>query len=76
MGWGFFKKVKDAIKKAGQFVKNKVIKPGVELVKKALPAVIKVAPAIGTAIGGMKGNPALGAQIGSMVSNVGQTLNI
>ena len=74
MAWGFFKKVKDAFKKAGQFIKNKVIKPGAELVKKALPKLIKAAPAIGTAIGGAKGNPQLGAQIGQMVSNVGASL--
>ena len=74
MAWGFFKKVKDAFKKAGQFIKNKVIKPGIDIVKKALPKLIKAAPAIGTAIGGMKGNPALGAQIGSTVANIGQSL--
>jgi len=74
MAWGFFKKVKDAFKKAGQFIKNKVIKPTVEIAKKALPKLIKAAPAIGAAIGSSKGNPQLGAQIGQMVSNVGQAL--
>ena len=85
MAWGFWKKIKNAFQKAGQWVKNKVIKPVVntvkkivtsEPVKKVTGAVLNLAPAIGTAIGGAKGNPAAGAKIGTAVQGIGRSIGL
>lgn len=79
MGWGFFKKIKEAFKKAGQWVKRKVIDPvvgGVKKIFRAEPvkAVVKMAPVIGAAIGGAKGNPQMGLQVGQAVQGIGTVL--
>ena len=79
MAWGFWKKIKNAFKKAGQWIKNKVIQPVAGFVKKIFTSepvkkVVQAAPQIGAAIGAAKGNPALGAQIGATVQQVGTAL--
>ena len=62
---GFFKKVGRGLKKAGQAVYNKVIKPVYKKVIK--PVVAKSGAALGTAagaaIGSYAGNPEMGAKI-------------
>ena len=76
MGWGFFKKVKDAVKKAGKWMRDKVINPVVKpIVKTGLDVIKKYGPEIGTAFGSMKGNPQLGMKIGSMVQQFVPSIN-
>ena len=76
MAWGFWKKIKNAFQKATAWVRDKVVKPVIntvkkivtsEPVKKVTGAVLNLAPAIGAAVGGTKGNPAVGAQVGTAV---------
>ena len=85
MAWGFWKKIKNAFQKAATWVKEKVVQPVVntvkkivtsEPVKKVTGAVLNLAPAIGTAIGGAKGNPAVGAQVGTAVQGVGRAIGL
>ena len=83
MAWGFWKKIKNAFKKAGQWIKNKVIQPVVNFGKKVftkaepiLNTAVKLAPAIGAAVGGAKGNPQLGAQAGMAIQGVGGALGL
>ena len=81
--WGFFKKIKEAFKKAGKWVKDKVIKPvadfGKKVFTKAKPLVdtaVKLAPVIGAGVGAAYGNPAAGAKVGSVVQGVGGALGL
>ena len=81
--WGFFKKIKEAFKKAGKWVKDKVIKPvadfGKKVFQKAKPLVdtaVKLAPVIGAGVGAAYGNPAAGAKVGSVVQGVGGALGL
>ena len=84
MAWGFFKKIKNAFKKAGDWVKNKVIKPVVNTakkvftpdnIKKVIDTGMKLAPAIGGAVAASQGAPPqAGMAIGSTVQGVGKTL--
>ena len=85
MAWGIFKKIARAFKKAAQWVHNKVIKPVANTAKKILKsdaikpiinAGLKLAPAIGGAIGASKGNPQAGLAIGSAVQGVGNSLGL
>ena len=76
MGWGFFKKIKNGLTKAFNWVKDKVVKPVINVGKKILGVGVKAAPAIATAIGAAKGNPEIGAMVGSAVQNVGNALGI
>ena len=83
MAWGFFKKIKNAFKKASDWVKDKVVKPAVNIVKKviespftkkAVDTGVKLAPMIGAGIGGSQGNPQAGLAIGNTVQNIGNSL--
>ena len=83
MAWGFWKKIKNAFKKAGQWIKNKVIQPVVNFGKKVftktkpiLNTAVKLAPAIGAAVGGAKGTPPFGAQAGMAIPGVGGALGL
>jgi len=77
MGWGIFRKIKDGIKKAGRFIKDRVIKPIAkpENVRKVIDTGIKLAPLIGAGVStAYTGNPQAGMMIGSKVQNVGNQL--
>ena len=84
MAWGFFKKIKNAFKKAGDWVKNKVIKPVVNTakkvftpdnIKKIIDTGMKLAPAIGGAVAASQGAPPqAGMAIGKAVQGVGNNL--
>ena len=79
MGFGLFKKIKDAFKKASTWLKDKVIKPviniGKKVVKPILNTGIKLAPAIASAVSTAKtGSPQAGAAIGSGIQSIGRSL--
>ena len=84
MAWGLFKKIKNAVKKAAQWVRDKVIKPVINTVdkvikspttKKLLDTGTKLAPVIATGIStATTGNPQMGYAIGSSIQNVGNAL--
>lgn len=42
MGFGIFKKLKDGFHKVRKFISNKIVKPAVEVIKKAKPVLEKV----------------------------------
>ena len=49
MAWGIFRKIARAFKKAGEWVKNKVVKPVVNIAKKVItPENVKKAIDVGT----------------------------
>ena len=79
MAWGFFKKIKDAFKKAGKWVKDKIINPVVSIakpiLKTGLDVVSKAGTAIGGAIGTAKGNPELGLKIGGAAQGLAGQIN-
>ena len=62
MAWGLWNKIKQGFKKAGNFVKNKVLKPVVDKVIKPFK------PIIGGAISAI--NPAAGAIAGKVMDSV------
>ena len=62
MAWGLWNKIKQGFKKAGNFVKNKVLKPVVDTVIKPFK------PIIGGAISAI--NPAAGAIAGKVMDSV------
>ena len=62
MVWGLWNKIKQGFKKAGNFVKNKVLKPVVDTVIKPFK------PIIGGAISAI--NPAAGAIAGKVMDSV------
>ena len=72
MSWGFFKKIKNGIKKAGKFIKEKVV----PVVKKVANTAVKFAPIIGSAVGAVTGNPIAGAGIGNLIKGVGGKLGL
>ena len=84
MAWGLFKKIRDGIKKAAQWVKDKVIKPVINFGKKILKSDtvktvidtgMKLAPAIGGAVASSQGAPPqAGMAVGSAVQSFGKTL--
>ena len=84
MAWGLFKKIRDGIKKAAHWVKDKVIKPVVDFGKKVLKSDtvktvidtgMKLAPAIGGAIASSQGAPPQsGIAAGSAVQSIGKVL--
>jgi len=84
MGFGLFKKIKDAIKSAGKWVHNKVIKPVVNTakkvvtpdnVKKAIDLGVKLGPLIGGAVStATSGNPMPGLKAGHIAQGIGNNL--
>ena len=84
MGFGLFKKIKDAFKKAAQWVKDKVIKPVIDTGKKILKSDtvktiidtgMKLAPAISTAVASSQGVPPQeGLAIGKALQGIGKAL--
>ena len=79
MAWGFFKKIKDAFKKVGKWVKDKIISPVVNfvkpIVKTGLDVVSKAGTTIGGAIGAATGNPGLGLKIGGAAQGLAGQIN-
>ena len=84
MGWGIFKKIKNAFKKAGGFVKNKIITPVIkaakniiksDTTKKLINTGVKLAPIIGAGISTAAGaGPAAGMKVGHVVQGIGNNL--
>ena len=84
MGFGLFKKIKDALKSAGKWVHNKVIKPVVNTakkvitptnIKKGIDTGIKLAPLIGGAVStATSGNPMTGLKAGHIAQGIGNNL--
>ena len=81
--WGFFKKIKEAFKKAGKWIKDKVITPVVDFGKKVftkakpiLGAAVKLAPAIGAGVGAAYGNPVAGAKAGTVIQGIGGAIGL
>ena len=84
MAWGLFKKIRDGIKKAAQWVKDKIIKPVIDTgrkilksdtVKKVIDTGMKLAPAIGGAIASSQGAPPQGGiAVGTAIQGIGKTL--
>ena len=84
MAWGLFKKIRDGIKKAARWVKDKVIKPVINTGKKILKSDtfktlvdtgMKLAPVIGGAIASSQGAPPQsGIAAGSAIQSFGKTL--
>ena len=84
MAWGLWKKIRDGIKKAAQWVKDKVIKPVINFGKKILKSDtvktvidtgMKLAPALGGAIASSQGAPPQGGiAVGTAVQSIGKAL--
>ena len=83
MAWGLFKKIKNAVKKAAQWVRDRVIKPVINTVdkvikspttKKLLDAGTKLAPLIAGAVGSAYGSPQAGLVAGNTIQNIGNSL--
>jgi len=73
MGFGLFKKIKDALKSAGRFIKDKVLTP--DNVKKAIDLGTKLAPLIGGAVStATSGNPMPGLKAGHIAQGIGNNL--
>ena len=71
-GYGFFKKIKDAFKKTGRWIKDKVA----PVAKKVANTAVKYAPIITGAIGTATGNPLLGAGVGTLIKGIGGKLGL
>ena len=84
MGFDLWKKIKDAFKKVGTWVKDKIIMPVVnfgkrilqsDTVKSIVDTGMKLAPMIGGAVAASQGAPPqAGMAIGSAVQGIGRTL--
>ena len=83
MGWGIFKKIANAVKKAAQWTNRKIIKPAINVakkvitpdnIKKAIDTGVKLAPLIGAGIGAYQGNPQAGLAIGNTIQGFGNSL--
>ena len=83
MAWGIFKKIKNAFKKASNWVKDKVINPVVntakkiinnDTTKKLINTGVRLAPALGTGIGASQGNPQAGMAAGTAIQTIGKSL--
>lgn len=66
MAWGIFNKIKKGLKKAGKFIKDKIVKPVVDVAKKAAPV---VAPALNTIL------PGSGTVFNGVVNNADKVMN-
>ena len=86
MGFGIFKKLKDSFKKSGQWLKNKVIKPAVDIakkvitpenIKKAISTANNLAPLIGAGVASAMGAPpTAGMQIGHTIQGIGNKFGL
>ena len=82
MSWGIFKKIAQAVKKAAQWVNNKVIKPVVKFAgsdtgKKLIKAGMNLAPLIGAGVAGAAGAPPqAGMAAGNVVQGVGRAFGL
>ena len=84
MAWGLFKKIRDGIKKAARWVKDKIIKPVIDTRKKILKSDtvktvidtgMKLAPALGGAVAASQGAPPqAGIAAGSAIQSIGKAL--
>ena len=84
MAWGLFKKIRDGIKKAARWVKDKIIKPVINTGKKILKSDtfksivdtgMKLAPAITTAVASSQGAPPqAGMAVGNAIQSIGKAL--
>ena len=84
MGFGIFKKIKEAFKKAARWVKDKIIKPVFntgkkilksDTVKTVIDTGMKLAPALGGAVAASQGAPPqAGIAAGSAVQSIGKAL--
>ena len=71
MAWGVFKKIRDGIKKAARWIKDKVV----PAVKPLINTAIKLAPAIGGAIATSQGAPPQsGMAAGTAIQSIGKSL--
>lgn len=84
MAWGIFKKIKNAFRKATNWVNNKIIKPVIntakkvitpENIKKTIDFGVKVAPLIGAGVStAVSGNPMPGLKAGHVAQGIGNNL--
>lgn len=79
MAWGFWRKIKDGFRKAGQWINNKIVKPVVNTARKIIKPIIntgiKLAPGIGGAVAtAMGAPPQVGMLAGTAVQGVGNSL--
>ena len=84
MAWGLFKKIRDGIKKAARWVKDKIIKPVFntgkkilksDTVKTVIDTGMKLAPALGGAVAASQGAPPqAGIAAGSAIQSIGKAL--
>lgn len=76
MGWGFWKKLKNGISKAFNWVKDKIVKPVYNnVIKPVFKAGKDLLPAAGAAIGGAIGiPPQAGLAIGQAIKTVGESV--
>lgn len=82
MGFGLFKKIKDAFKNTGKWINNKIIKPAKKLItpdniKKVISTANNLAPLIGAGIASASGAPpTTGMQIGHTIQGIGNKLGL
>ena len=70
MAWGLFKKIKNAVKKVGNFVKKVVKSP---ITKQIIDTGMKLAPVIGAGISSATGgSPQSGMQAGHVIQGIGK----
>ena len=84
MAWGLFKKIRDGIKKAARWVKDKIIKPVFntgkkilksDTVKTVIDTGMKLSPALGGAVAASQGAPPqAGIAAGSAIQSIGKAL--
>ena len=84
MAWGLWKKIRDGIKKAARWVKDKVITPVIntgkkilksDTVKTVIDTGMKLAPAISTAVASSQGAPPqAGMAVGTAIQSIGKAL--
>lgn len=84
MAWGLFKKIREAFKKAGSWIRDKVIKPVIDTgrkilksdtVKTLIDTGMKLAPMIGGAVAASQGAPPqAGMAAGTAVQTIGKSL--
>ena len=85
MGFGLFKKIKDAVKKVAKWTNNTVLKPVINTAKKVITSpttkklmntAIDLAPVIAGGIGSAYGNPQAGFVAGNTIKNIGNSIGL